>query len=702
MWNSSGWGNSSGGSGENGKSAYELWLEIGNTGTLEDFMDSLKGEQGPPGPPGPQGPPGSGDGTGTGQHSLYYIPTEEDGATDPSNRVYRYWTVEELYGAWDTLMAQHPNYITRDIAPYKDYTEQWELRRYILTPEYGYDKTIYIGAGVHGSEFANKLSILRIAQLLCERWRTHPSLEYIRRRVRLVIIPIVNPYGHANSTLTNGNDTANSVAGKGTNINRNYDGAWFQKVNSGGADHNGAYPFSEPETRWVKETIEWIGPENIHYALDLHDAPSTDHGDYWINYNTFHDMSRREVKKVLLHLAEKNIKEKLGREPNLYHDKDTVTSGVFPLWAGRTMGIPASTVEHCYATSSVFDAEFMAKAVEVYINTLIAVALCEDMQHPLFKSNEEWFRVTWYKAAMEHAFIGPAVGYDNDLEYEHYPVKGKIGKWEALADKYPQTFLRGHLDLNLTNRDGRPVYWYVYQPKKPKKTILIVGGRIEAARGMEPFTYSMFRFAELLYQYGNKDVHLTKLKRNVRIVFVPFIEYGNYFLNSYGNFASDGTPYTDNTTVNNIVSLIDHIQNMYGSLDGVIYSSELNATALETEQTTDVFKISPSDIDDSLDIQSYVDFLNSLGLNGDIQHLMNSPVGEFGIYTYDKLGIPTVRIDTGLDYNTYNFQKTQFDGSTGTVVNDIPISDYLKMDAEICRRITNIVNVIKLMMDFDE
>ncbi|WP_315307617.1 hypothetical protein [Veillonella parvula] len=38
--------------GQNGKSAYELWLEAGNTGTREDFLNSLKGTNGNPGLPG--------------------------------------------------------------------------------------------------------------------------------------------------------------------------------------------------------------------------------------------------------------------------------------------------------------------------------------------------------------------------------------------------------------------------------------------------------------------------------------------------------------------------------------------------------------------------------------------------------------------------------------------------------------------------
>ena len=40
---------------ERGKSAYETWLDLGNTGTEQDFIDSLEGEQGPQGIQGVQG-----------------------------------------------------------------------------------------------------------------------------------------------------------------------------------------------------------------------------------------------------------------------------------------------------------------------------------------------------------------------------------------------------------------------------------------------------------------------------------------------------------------------------------------------------------------------------------------------------------------------------------------------------------------------
>lgn len=45
-------------SGESGKTPYDLWLDAGNTGTLQDFLGTLKGPTGPIGPQGIPGPMG--------------------------------------------------------------------------------------------------------------------------------------------------------------------------------------------------------------------------------------------------------------------------------------------------------------------------------------------------------------------------------------------------------------------------------------------------------------------------------------------------------------------------------------------------------------------------------------------------------------------------------------------------------------------
>lgn len=64
--------------GDEGKSAYQVWLDAGNTGTMQDFLSSLEGAPGAQGPQGASGGnsviPFSGQ-TVTITHNLGYIPS---------------------------------------------------------------------------------------------------------------------------------------------------------------------------------------------------------------------------------------------------------------------------------------------------------------------------------------------------------------------------------------------------------------------------------------------------------------------------------------------------------------------------------------------------------------------------------------------------------------------------------------------------
>src|SRR5690625_1085898 len=80
--------------GPEGASAYEGWLAEGNTGSEQDFLDSIKVATGPAGPQGPQGPQGA---TG---------PAGADGATGPAgadgndgDSAYEVWLAEGNTGS---------------------------------------------------------------------------------------------------------------------------------------------------------------------------------------------------------------------------------------------------------------------------------------------------------------------------------------------------------------------------------------------------------------------------------------------------------------------------------------------------------------------------------------------------------------------------------------------------------------------------
>lgn len=63
--------------GKPGKSAYELWLENGNKGTIEDFLNSLRGKDGKQGRPGRQGEKGEKGDPGRIDNVRFFI--SEDG-----------------------------------------------------------------------------------------------------------------------------------------------------------------------------------------------------------------------------------------------------------------------------------------------------------------------------------------------------------------------------------------------------------------------------------------------------------------------------------------------------------------------------------------------------------------------------------------------------------------------------------------------
>ena len=61
-----------------GKSAYVLAVENGFVGTLEEWLESLKGEMGPPGSEGPRGPAGQDGKDGAGINPLGELQSEDE------------------------------------------------------------------------------------------------------------------------------------------------------------------------------------------------------------------------------------------------------------------------------------------------------------------------------------------------------------------------------------------------------------------------------------------------------------------------------------------------------------------------------------------------------------------------------------------------------------------------------------------------
>ena len=100
-------------------SAYEVWLDLGNTGTEQDFIDSLKGPEGDPGDPGDPGADGDSaydvwieaGNTGTEQEFLDSLKGAVGGPGDPGDpgadgdSAYDLWIAEGNTGTLQQFLT---------------------------------------------------------------------------------------------------------------------------------------------------------------------------------------------------------------------------------------------------------------------------------------------------------------------------------------------------------------------------------------------------------------------------------------------------------------------------------------------------------------------------------------------------------------------------------------------------------------------
>ncbi|SPP77179.1 carboxypeptidase B [Drosophila guanche] len=132
--------------------------------------------------------------------------------------------------------------------------------------------TIFIEAGTHAREWIGVTTALNCIYQLTER---HTRNIEVLRKLRFIIVPLVNPDGYEYSRNKNPNWRKNRRPHKstkfvGTDCNRNYDIFW----NSGTGKMNrntykGERPFSEPETRALRSMLDRLGP-NLLFFLSLH------------------------------------------------------------------------------------------------------------------------------------------------------------------------------------------------------------------------------------------------------------------------------------------------------------------------------------------------------------------------------------------------------------------------------------------------
>ncbi|XP_046439954.1 carboxypeptidase B-like [Daphnia pulex] len=171
---------------------------------------------------------------------------------------YRYDDIREFAYA---LSASYPQLVTVSVAG-KSYEDRDLILIKISSGGSGTKNAIFVDGGIHACEWISPATVTYIIRELVENYDAHP--QYVDD-VDWFFMPLVNPDGyefaHTESRLWRKNrrihDETNTTC-IGTDINRNFD----YHFNEGGSSdnpcaptYNGGQPFTEPESRALRDAI---------------------------------------------------------------------------------------------------------------------------------------------------------------------------------------------------------------------------------------------------------------------------------------------------------------------------------------------------------------------------------------------------------------------------------------------------------------
>ena len=186
-------------------------------------------------------------------------------------------TVREVYALYNNLLAEYPDYISREELPLMDQSETFDMYCYTFRPETipfneGNEPRwnmqtlpiIIMGGGVHGEGISGDDPAMVgttyfFIRDLCENWRNNEALKYLRWNVVIKLIPLQNPWGFENRSRKNS---------RGVDINRNMPFGWIYNSNTDSPSYAGTDPLSENESKNVKYILD--NNKNALMYMDIH------------------------------------------------------------------------------------------------------------------------------------------------------------------------------------------------------------------------------------------------------------------------------------------------------------------------------------------------------------------------------------------------------------------------------------------------
>lgn len=270
-----------------------------------------------------------------------------DGSDSTSEFDYHTTMSADVHDKLDDLVSNHSDYITKTLLGY-DESGDLPIYFYDYCPEerearpdhYKELPKLVLFSGVHGSGPGgdNPTSVFSLYYFLnnvCNNWQDNEALEWVRHNIRLLVVPIANPWGFDNRSRYNSNDV---------DINRNWDIGWTSNT------HHGTEPFSEKETKYLRDII--LENKDALYCADIHttggeDEKRTDSTIIWHALNEY-----SETYYIAKHHASKTSRMWRGKfglstTPwNVLITRGLASSNsILKNWVEGVANMPASTFE---------------------------------------------------------------------------------------------------------------------------------------------------------------------------------------------------------------------------------------------------------------------------------------------------------------------------------------------------------------------
>ena len=260
------------------------------------------------------------------------------------------WSSEQLFQKiYEPLRAQYPGYISRQWIG-MDQSNTYDMWAYTFTPS-GYEQVLFITGGLHGAEMDGYLGLARFMELLCQENGSNKGLHYLRTKVKIVLVPLVNVWSASTSHIRQ-----NST---GIDLNRDYQA------------------HSQAETVNVLWLLHQYKNE-VGAVIDYH----TSHSDTLDLYYQFSIQAPNAPMclKVTNHIYEDLKLRGLANPPDVhmipgaFHKSDVFLQGY--VW--NHFQIPTLVVEHEHLRYfPMHSAENLQLAAEYYGNFMIQTALCK-------------------------------------------------------------------------------------------------------------------------------------------------------------------------------------------------------------------------------------------------------------------------------------------------------------------------------------